>query len=86
MKLSLLLAISLFGIVALHDWAEAAGTMDSSCHYVDHTTYSISFCCGCQTWETKLWSEACKGQGGLGRRKGDPRDPCIICYKIRAYF
>ena len=56
--------------------------MDSSCHYISSTPTSISFCCGCQTWETKLWSEACKGQGGLGRRKGDPRDPCIICYKI----
>ena len=66
MKLSLVLAITLFGLVAL-DWAEA-GTMNS-------------FCSGCQPWERKLWSEACKGQGGLGRPKGDSRDPCIICYK-----
>ena len=31
--------------------------------------------------ERKLWSEACKGQGGLGRKNGNSRDPCIICYK-----
>ena len=66
MKLSLVLAITLFGLVAL-DWAEA-GTMNS-------------FCLGCQPWERKLWSEACMGQGGLGRKNGNSRDPCIICYK-----
>ena len=96
MKLSLVLAITLFGLVALH-WAEA-GTMDShgtmeagtmDCHYVwplRRYGNRLAFCCGCHTWERKIWREACKGQGGLGRPKGDPRDPCIICYKIRAYF
>jgi len=84
MKLSLALAITLFGLVALH-WAEA-GTMDSSCRSVGNSNpaFSDSFCCGCQTWERKIWREACKGQGGLGGPKGDSRDPCITCYKKKS--
>ena len=78
MKVSLLV-LALFGLVALH-WAEA-GTMDSSCHHLGGNKRSRYSCCGCQPWERKLWSEACKGQGGLGRADGNSRDPCIICFK-----
>ena len=72
MKLSLVLAITLFGLVVLH-WAEAGclntgGSRDT-------------FKCDCRKYERQLWGEACKGQGGLGRKNGNSRDPCKICYK-----